>query len=158
MPLPRQQGVRRPQRGGLPGTGRTLHHHQLAVTGQGADHGGLGGSTLTNTSPVQPDPPGGLLGATREAVHEVCLHVHDLLAVSDRTCWDTSGEVSSRTQCAAAWAVTSSACLIRAAGSATRQLWASRTSTLPRMSAVFHADRFAPSWEMTQSAAPSRSN
>lgn len=32
-----------------------------------------------------------------------------------------------------------------------------RTSTLPRMSAAFHADRFAPSWETTQSAAPTRS-
>ena len=77
--------------------------------------------------------------------------------VSERTCSGTSGEASSRTQRAAARAVTSSASSMRAAGSATRLACASRTSTLPRMSAAFHADRFAPSWEITQSAAPSRS-
>ena len=73
--------------------------------------------------------------------------------VKDRTCSGTSGAVSSWTQRAAARAVMSSASSIRAAGSATRLAWASRTSTLPRMSAAFQADRFAPSWEITQSAA-----
>ncbi len=72
-------------------------------------------------------------------------------------CSGTSGEVNSRTQRAAARAVTSSASSMRAAGSATRLACASRTSTFPRMSAAFHAERFAPSWEMIQSAVPSRS-
>lgn len=41
MALPRQHGLRRSQRGGLACAGRALHGHQLAVTGQGADDGGL---------------------------------------------------------------------------------------------------------------------
>lgn len=52
--------------------------------------------------------------------------------------------------------VMSSASSIRTAESATTLDSASRTSTLPRMSAEFHADRFAPSCEITHSAAPSR--
>jgi hypothetical protein len=71
--------VRRPQRGGLARTGRAFDDDQLAVAGQGADDGRLGGVDPHQPSPLQPDPPGGLFGATREAVHEVCLHVHHLL-------------------------------------------------------------------------------
>ena len=79
MSLPRQHGLRRPQRGGLAGTGRALHDHQLAVTRQGADDGGLGGVDPRQPSPLQPDPPGGLLGTAGEAVQEVRLHLHHLL-------------------------------------------------------------------------------
>ena len=57
----------------------------------------------------------------------------------------------------AARAVMSSASSTRTAGSASRPVWARRTSVFPRMSAVFQADLFAPRIETTSSAAASRS-
>ena len=79
MSLPCQHGLRRPQRGGLAGTGRALHDHQLAVTGQGADDGGLGGVDPRQPSPLQPDPSGWLLRTAGEATDEVRLDLHHLL-------------------------------------------------------------------------------
>ena len=91
VPLPCQQVLRRPQRGGLAGTGRALDDHQLAVTGQGADDGGLGGVDPRQPSTLQPDPPGGLLGAAGEATHEVAPRPSSTCwEVSDRTCSGTS--------------------------------------------------------------------
>ncbi len=79
MSLPCQHGLRRLQRGCLAGTGRALYDHQLAVTGQGADDGGLSGVDPSQPSPVQPGPSGWLLGAAGDAVEELRLDLHHLL-------------------------------------------------------------------------------
>ena len=79
MSLPCQHGLRRPQRGGLAGTGRALHGHQLAVTSKDADDRGLGGVDPRQPSPVQPDPSGWLLRTAGEATDEVRLDLHHLL-------------------------------------------------------------------------------
>jgi len=68
----------------------------------------------------------------------------------ERTCSGTSLRVSSLTHRSAARAVMSSASSARAAMSARRQVWARRTSVFPRMSALFHADLFAPRMETTR--------
>lgn len=79
MSLPCHLGLCRPQRGGLARRGRALHDHQLAVTSQGADHGGLGGVDSRQAPTVQPDPSGRLPGAAGEAVNEVRLDLQHLL-------------------------------------------------------------------------------
>ena len=79
MSLPSQNGLRRPQRGGLACAGCALHDDQLAVTRQGADDGGLAGVDPRQPAPLQPDVSGGLLGAAGEAVDEVRLHLHHVL-------------------------------------------------------------------------------
>ena len=67
VPLPSQQGLRRPQRGGLARTGRALDDHQVAVTGQGAHDGSLGGVDPRQPTPLKAESSGGSLGAAGEA-------------------------------------------------------------------------------------------
>ncbi|MDQ3484471.1 MAG: hypothetical protein M3445_03520, partial [Actinomycetota bacterium] len=79
MTLTRQQRLRRPQGCGLASAGRTLDHDQLPITSQDADDRSLTGVDPTQSTSLQPDPSGGVLGAPGDAADEVRLDVQYVL-------------------------------------------------------------------------------
>ena len=149
--LLREQFLRRAQGGGLSGTGRAFDHDQGSIAGQGPDDGRLGRVDPDQSPPADACPAGWPRSPARDPGDEIRLDLEDpRRGQSDRTCSGTSARWSSVTHRSAARAVMSSASSARVAGSARRQVWARRTSVLPRMSAVFQADRFAPRIETHQ--------
>ena len=158
MPAPGQQCSGGGEGGGLPGPGGTLDHEKRAVAGQGRHGGRLLVVEPGATVFVQPRELRRLTGPPVQPGEDVVLDLQHLPAsVRDRTCSGTSSRASSGVHRPRVRAVMSSASSDRTAGSVTTLSWASSTSTSPRMSAAFQADRRAPSRERTHSAAWSRS-